>query len=181
MIAPADTAVPRLKARYLEEVRAQLQSDLGLDNAVEKSIKLGFDGFDSASSANISPQTANGDEHGTLTITGQVDQGASANKGMRLRVGMVAYNDGPLEIQYEGDTIDEEALKALVTAAKSYAIGSSSHSAWMTRTSRETARLPRSRRRATSGDRAAWSRSARSQSRSIRTISTSSMPRRGPA
>lgn len=67
---------------------------LGLDKAVAKSMQLGFDGFNSASSANITPQTAAGAKSGTLTITGQVDQGASANKGMRLSVGMVNYSDG---------------------------------------------------------------------------------------
>lgn len=71
---------------------------LGLDKSIGKSITLGFDGFNSASSANISPQTAAGDAAGMLTITGQVDQGSSANKGMRLLVGMVGYNDGPYEV-----------------------------------------------------------------------------------
>jgi hypothetical protein len=43
-----------------------------------------------------------GDLAGMLTITGQVDQGASANKGMRLRIGMVDYTDGEILIQQEG-------------------------------------------------------------------------------
>src|SRR5687768_3706351 len=67
---------------------------LGLDRSIAKSLQLGFTGFNAASSANIAPQTATGDASGTLTVTGQVDQGASANKGMRLRVGMVDYSDG---------------------------------------------------------------------------------------
>jgi hypothetical protein len=66
---------------------------LGLDLAVGKSMQLGFDGFNSASSANIAPQTTSGAKSGTLTITGQVDQGASANKGMRLKVAMINYSD----------------------------------------------------------------------------------------
>ncbi len=66
---------------------------LGLDQAVSKSMQLGFDGFNSASSANIAPQTTAGAASGTLTITGQVDQGASANKGMRLDVAMANYSD----------------------------------------------------------------------------------------
>ena len=80
---------------------------LGLDGSIAKSITLGFDGFNAASSANIMPQMANGDASpgGTLTITGQVDQGSSANKGMRLYVGMVAYTDGPIKINDKGDTI----------------------------------------------------------------------------
>jgi len=80
---------------------------LGLDTSIGKSITLGFDGFNAATSANISPQMVNGDAMpgGTLTITGQVDQGSSANKGMRLYVGMVAYTDGPIKINDKGDTI----------------------------------------------------------------------------
>jgi hypothetical protein len=78
---------------------------LGLDQSIGKSITLGFDGFNSAQSANISPQMVNGDSAGTLTITGQVDQGASANKGMRLYVGMVGYTDGAIKVNDKGDTI----------------------------------------------------------------------------
>jgi hypothetical protein len=80
---------------------------LGLDGSVGKSITLGFDGFNAASSANIDPQMTAGDAMpgGTLTITGQVDQGASNNKGMRLYVGMVGYDDGPFEINSDHDTI----------------------------------------------------------------------------
>jgi hypothetical protein len=76
----------------------------GLDQSIEKSITLGFAGFNSATSANISPQMATGADAGTLVITGQVDQGSSANKGMRLHVGMTGYNDGPLVI--DGKTLD---------------------------------------------------------------------------
>ena len=80
---------------------------LGLDGSIAKSINLGFDGFNAASSANIDPQTTAGDAMpgGTLTITGQVDQGSSSNKGMRLYVGMAGYNDGPFEIDDKHDTI----------------------------------------------------------------------------
>lgn len=74
---------------------------LGLDKSIGKSLQLGFAGFNAASSANISPQTANGDATGTLTISGQVDQGASANKGMRLRVGMTNYSDGVITVSDE--------------------------------------------------------------------------------
>ena len=70
------------------------QAYLGLDASIGKSITLGFAGYNSASSANISPQMTVGDGGGTLTITGQVDQGSSDNKGMRLYVGMAAYTDG---------------------------------------------------------------------------------------
>jgi hypothetical protein len=71
---------------------------LGLDTSIGKSIQLGFDGFNSASSANISPQSAMGSAAGTLTVTGQVDQGQSANKGMRLSVGMTGYSDGKIHV-----------------------------------------------------------------------------------
>ena len=74
----------------------------GMDNSIEKSLQLGFAGFNAAQSANIDAQVGAGDAAGTLTITGQVDQGSSANKGMRLRVGMVDYTDGVVVIQQEG-------------------------------------------------------------------------------
>jgi len=78
---------------------------LGLDGSIAQSITLGFAGFNTAQSANISPQSSPGVAAGTLTVTGQVDQGSSNNKGMRLRVGMVAYTDGPFLINEDGDTI----------------------------------------------------------------------------
>jgi hypothetical protein len=74
------------------------QAYTGLDKMVEKAMNLGFKGFNEASSANIAAQTANGDVHGTVTVNGQVDQGASANKGMRLSVGLVDYSDGDVTI-----------------------------------------------------------------------------------
>lgn len=83
---------------------------LGMDNSIEKSLQLGFAGFNAANSANIDPQAGIGDEAGTLTITGQVDQGASANKGMRLRVGMVDYTDGLIVIHEEGEDDIELAI-----------------------------------------------------------------------
>lgn len=79
---------------------------LGLDLSIEKSLQLGFDGFNAAQSANIPPQMTAGAAGGTLTINGQVDQGSSDNKGMRLRVGMVGYTEGTQEIEYEGDTVE---------------------------------------------------------------------------
>jgi hypothetical protein len=75
---------------------------LGLDKSVSKSLTLGFAGFNAASSANISTQMANGYATGALAITGQVDQGSSANKGMRLHVGMVDFSDGPFAVDPEG-------------------------------------------------------------------------------
>jgi len=66
---------------------------MGLDKSIDKAIQLGFDGFNTASSANISPQTAKGTLAGTMTINGQVDQGASSNKTMKLTEQLVMYSD----------------------------------------------------------------------------------------
>ena len=65
----------------------------GLDPSIDKAIKLGLDGFNAASSANIPPQTASGQRGGTMTISGQVDQGASSNKTMNLTEALSAYTD----------------------------------------------------------------------------------------
>jgi hypothetical protein len=66
---------------------------LGLDPSIDKGITLGFAGFNSASSANIAPQSTTGVVSGTMTVTGQVDQGSSNNKGMRLIEALVMYSD----------------------------------------------------------------------------------------
>lgn len=66
---------------------------LGLDIAIDKAINLGFAGFNAASSANIPAQMTTGTAAGTLKVTGQVDQGASANKGMRLIPEFTGYSD----------------------------------------------------------------------------------------
>ena len=71
---------------------------VALDGAVGKSLGLGFDGFNSATSANISPQTAAGDSAGMLVVTGQVDQGSSSNKTMRLDLAMTGYDDGTIDV-----------------------------------------------------------------------------------
>lgn len=77
---------------------------LGFDSAIDKALNLGFDGFNAASSANIPTQSGVGAETGTMDIDGQVDQGASANKGMRLLLTLVDYSDGPF---VDPDTDDE--------------------------------------------------------------------------
>jgi len=69
------------------------QAYLGLDASIDKAITLGFAGFNAASSANITPQMTTGTVSGTLTVTGQVDQGASSNKTMRLVAAYANYND----------------------------------------------------------------------------------------
>jgi len=66
---------------------------IGLDGALSKAMGLGFDGYNAATDANIDPQTAAGDVSGTLTVTGQVDQGVSNNKEMRLDLSLVEYSD----------------------------------------------------------------------------------------
>jgi hypothetical protein len=66
---------------------------LGLDTALDRALGLGLQGFNAADSANLDPQTGAGDETGTMTITGQADQGASDNKGLRLEVALVDYSD----------------------------------------------------------------------------------------
>jgi hypothetical protein len=82
---------------------------LGLDLSVDRCIQLGFAGFNAANSANIAPQMALGDKGGTITVTGQVDQGASKNKGMRLSAAFVAYAD------VEHYTYDTDPAKPLPT------------------------------------------------------------------
>jgi hypothetical protein len=79
---------------------------LGLDESITKSLTLGFAGFNAAQSANIPAQMTTGIEGGTLAITGQVDQGNSNNKGMRLRIAMVGYTDGVVRIDGDDTEID---------------------------------------------------------------------------
>lgn len=102
---------------------------VGLDGSIGKSLELGFAGFNAASSANIPPQMAAGLEAGTLTITGQVDQGSSDNKGMRLRVGMVGYTNGlvvlgddEIEITYTTD-VDPTTQPYLMLSLKNIPTG----------------------------------------------------------
>jgi hypothetical protein len=102
---------------------------VGLDGSIGKSLTLGFAGFNAASSANIPPQMTAGIEAGTLAITGQVDQGSSANKGMRLRVGMVGYTDGVvvldddnIELTYDTD-LDPAMQPYLVLSLKNIPTG----------------------------------------------------------
>jgi hypothetical protein len=72
---------------------------LGLDRSIDKSLRLGLDGFNFAQSATIAPQSTAGDYTGRLTITGQVHlQGPSANNGVRMRLymAMINYSEGPV-------------------------------------------------------------------------------------
>src|SRR5690606_2879256 len=63
---------------------------------------LGMAGFNEASSANIADQEADGDVSGTMRVGGQVDQGASANKQLRLDVTLIDYADG-VDLDQDGD------------------------------------------------------------------------------
>jgi hypothetical protein len=86
---------------------------LGIDLSIDKAITLGFNGFNSASSANISAQTTSGATNGTLTVTGQVDQGASANKGMRLLTAFTDYSDNG-DITYNTSSTNLPALNLML-------------------------------------------------------------------
>ncbi|HSQ61554.1 MAG TPA: hypothetical protein VLM85_00010 [Polyangiaceae bacterium] len=80
------------------------QAYLGLDESIDKAITLGFKGFNAASSANIPTEQTTGDISGTMTITGQVDQGVSANKQMRLLEQLDNYSDTDAGIVYATST-----------------------------------------------------------------------------
>ncbi len=87
---------------------------LGVDDVVTKALALGFAGFNAASSANIPAQSDSGAESGTIDVTGQVDQGASANKGMRLTVALTDYSDGTVD---DPETDDEEEIAVVYATA----------------------------------------------------------------
>jgi hypothetical protein len=80
---------------------------LGFDVAIDRAINLGFDGFNAATSANIPSQDDVGDVEGSMTISGQVDQGASDNKEMRLLVDVVDYDDGLFDDPTTEDDVEE--------------------------------------------------------------------------
>lgn len=103
----------------IDSDEAARRAYLGLDVSIGVSLNLGFDGFNAASSANIPPQMTAGVASGMLTISGQVDQGASTNKGMRLQVGMVDYSDGVLVVMDGDEEIEVDltyATSAVVDA-----------------------------------------------------------------
>jgi hypothetical protein len=66
---------------------------VGLDRAVDRALSLAFDGLNAATSANIPSQMGNGDVSGTMLVEGQVSQGSSSNREMRLRVTLMNYRD----------------------------------------------------------------------------------------
>lgn len=77
---------------------------LGLDAMVEKALNLGMAGYNAADSANIPDQSGDGEVSGTIVVGGQVDQGASDNKELRLTVDLVDYAD---EVDLDGDDDDD--------------------------------------------------------------------------
>jgi hypothetical protein len=81
---------------------------LGLHEMVDLAINLGMSGYNEASSANIPAQEGAGETAGTITVTGQVDQGASDNKEMRLYVELIDYEDMVEDIE------DEEAEPLMI-------------------------------------------------------------------
>jgi hypothetical protein len=66
---------------------------LGIDLSIDRAINLGFQGFNDSSNANIPTETASGGTGGTVTVTGQVDHGASANRSMHLNAAYAMYAD----------------------------------------------------------------------------------------
>jgi hypothetical protein len=84
-----------------DEVSAR-RAYLGLDRAVDRALKLGFDGYNAATNANIPDQSEPGDVSGTMTVGGQVDAGVSNNKEMRLLVTLEDdYSDGPVDGEFD--------------------------------------------------------------------------------
>jgi hypothetical protein len=66
---------------------------LGLEKMIDKAMDLGFQGFNSATSANIPDQSTTGEVGGALVVGGKVDQGSSSNKEMRLDLTLTDYSD----------------------------------------------------------------------------------------
>src|ERR1041384_5000179 len=90
--------IAALLASACDDNTVQSQDDarrayLGLDPSIDKALDLGFKGFNEASSANIPQEIMAGGLSGTMTIAGQVDQGSSANKQMRLTMVLGGYSD----------------------------------------------------------------------------------------
>ena len=92
-VRPSDAAVDAADAN--EQAR---HAYLGLERSIATAVQLGIDGFNTASSSNITPQSAAGLRDGSITVTGQVDQGASSTKEMRLYVRMAGYDDGDVPV-----------------------------------------------------------------------------------
>lgn len=82
------------------EVNTEADAELayvGFDPILSHIMDLGFAGFNAAGSANIPTQEDDAPGDGTIAVDGQVDQGNSDNKGMRLDVALDDYFDGPVD------------------------------------------------------------------------------------
>lgn len=76
---------------------------MGLHVMVDKSVNLGLDGYNAATSANIPDQEGEGDLQGRILIGGQVDQGVSDNKELRLDIELEDYQDEVIDESEEGE------------------------------------------------------------------------------
>jgi hypothetical protein len=86
----------------VNDEEAARRAYLGLDRAIDRALKLGFDGYNAATNANIPEQSELGSASGTMVVGGQVDAGVSDNKEMRLLVTLEDdYSDGPVEDEIE--------------------------------------------------------------------------------
>ncbi|HEX6835349.1 MAG TPA: hypothetical protein VF334_02195 [Polyangia bacterium] len=74
-----------------------MEAYLGMDSSIEKALDLAFVGMNSAATANIAPETIGGDAKGKLVVMGQVDQGTSSSKTIRVDAVYNGYSD-------DGDT-----------------------------------------------------------------------------
>jgi hypothetical protein len=99
----------------IDSNEAARRAYLGLDPSIPLSLQLVFDGFNSAQSAIIATQMMAGVDTGMLTITGQVDQGASDYYGMRLWVVMVDYSAGPFTVVVNAGQDNEEEVAVDLT------------------------------------------------------------------
>jgi hypothetical protein len=88
---------------------------LGMDTVITRTLALGFDGYNAADSANIPPQSADGDESGEIDVSGTIDQGASDNKGMRLEVALSEFSEGPID---DPKTDEEEEIAIVYDTAE---------------------------------------------------------------
>jgi len=101
----------------VDNVESARRAYLGLDRGIDRALKLGFDGYNAASNANIPEQSEPGAASGLMVVGGQVDAGVSNNKEMRLLVTLsddyadgavegldIAYNGGPakLDVSMQG-------------------------------------------------------------------------------
>ena len=81
----------------ITDEEAAERADLGVDPAVELALQLGLDGYNAATSANIPNQDASGAASGSIVVGGQVDQGSSDNKQLRLDVWLNDWSNGVLD------------------------------------------------------------------------------------